>query len=167
MKQIYLTLILVLAAMTVYGQTVERQVISSTGMISSNDGVSISSTVGEVSVETVIEGTVILTQGFQQPEDGGGSTTAIQDYELKVDYKVFPNPTSDVLNIQLDAPEQMEIFIELASVNGTTVERRIVNGSGILQSQMQVDQLPSGTYLLVMRDIKNNKLKTHQIQIIH
>jgi len=62
--------------------TLERQVIGSTGSFAVGTSVTLSSTVGEVAVQTVqtlfsVNG--ILTQGFQQPEGGNDS---IVDYEM-------------------------------------------------------------------------------------
>lgn len=45
----------------------ERQVIGSAGSESNSANLKVAATVGEVSVETVSGGTIIYTQGFQQP----------------------------------------------------------------------------------------------------
>lgn len=49
-------------------QEIERQVVSTTGNESSNGNITISSTVGEPAVLTKTDGTLIITEGFQQPE---------------------------------------------------------------------------------------------------
>ncbi|MCB0402190.1 MAG: gliding motility-associated C-terminal domain-containing protein [Flavobacteriales bacterium] len=69
MKQIFLIIMLALSAMSFAQVTIERQVIGSTGGFSTlGNGSTISSTVGEPMVQTVSAGSIILTQGFQQPQ---------------------------------------------------------------------------------------------------
>ena len=55
--------------------SLSRQLVGSTGNYSSAGGVSISSSVGEVAVQTFFSTTHFLTQGFQQPTSGSLSFT--------------------------------------------------------------------------------------------
>jgi photosystem II stability/assembly factor-like uncharacterized protein len=61
---------------------------------------------------------------------------------------VFPNPTSGILNIQIDGIRAREARIELISVTGERVyEETVPVGSGILQKQLQPDLVP-GMYFI-------------------
>lgn len=76
LKRILLALLLLNGVNVLYAQVfLSQQLISSTGNYSSAGGISISSSVGEVAVPTFFSSTHILTQGFQQPSDGGLSAT--------------------------------------------------------------------------------------------
>ncbi|WP_299886064.1 hemagglutinin protein [uncultured Lacinutrix sp.] len=55
-----------LTAVFAFGQSIERQVIGSSGSTLSNGSVSIDFTVGELVVTTISDGTTTLTQGFHQ-----------------------------------------------------------------------------------------------------
>ena len=55
--------------------SISSELISSTGNYSSGGGISLSSSVGEIAVQTFFSATHFLTQGFQQPGSGGLSFT--------------------------------------------------------------------------------------------
>ncbi|MCO6499988.1 MAG: gliding motility-associated C-terminal domain-containing protein [Vicingus serpentipes] len=84
MKQsikIYTTLIVLLASNYSYSQIqLDRQVIGSTGGHTTGTTISLSSTVGEAVTQTLFStSTIILTQGFQQPQL---TSDSILDYEI-------------------------------------------------------------------------------------
>ncbi|MBN1340491.1 MAG: hypothetical protein JXA03_14270 [Bacteroidales bacterium] len=66
-----------------HAQSIERDVVASSGDYFENGGISLSWTLGELATETYMAGNIILTQGFQQP----GATS--QGFSL--DLKVFLN----------------------------------------------------------------------------
>jgi len=63
-----LTLNLRLSTLNCFAQTLERQVISSSGGEYSNINLNLNFTVGEAVTETFGNTSLILTQGFQQPK---------------------------------------------------------------------------------------------------
>lgn len=72
MNKVYSKIILLLGLFFIYLTTssqiiLERQVIGSTGNFSQGSTMTISSTVGEVAVQSLFSVNQILTQGFQQP----------------------------------------------------------------------------------------------------
>lgn len=77
------------ATFTLNAQSIERQVIGSVGG-SFNGTVQIDWTVGEVAVATATSGSVILTQGFQQPPPIPNAVKTVN--QLK-GVSAFPNPT--------------------------------------------------------------------------
>ena len=66
MKKILLVALLITTIS--YGQSIERQVIGSSGQTLSNGSTSIDFTVGELAVTTITDGATALTQGFHQGE---------------------------------------------------------------------------------------------------
>lgn len=76
-----------------------------------------------------------------------GSTLDIQDFETKKDFVIYPNPTSNTLNIKM--PQELfkaEIFN--------------VQGQKVLEStnkRIEVSNLAAGMYLLQMEDIAGNR----------
>lgn len=66
---------------------------------------------------------------------------------------VFPNPTSDVLNLELSILEATEIKVELQDKWGrglTEYSQEIELGAGQSVEQIEVEKLPSGNYTLVV-----------------
>jgi len=76
-----------------------------------------------------------------------GSTLDIEDFETKKDFIIYPNPTSNTLNIKM--PQELfkaEIFN--------------VQGQKVLEStnkRIEVSNLAAGMYLLQMEDIAGNR----------
>lgn len=83
MKNLFVLAISLLISGLISAQSIERDVVASSGDYFDNGSVSLSWTLGEIATETYTAGNVILTQGFQQP----GST--MQGFSL--DLKVFLN----------------------------------------------------------------------------
>ncbi|MBN2174991.1 MAG: hypothetical protein JW731_12730 [Bacteroidales bacterium] len=67
MKKIKALLLVLLIPVFVISQSVSPQVVSSAGDFFEGTNVSLSWTLGEIATETLSNGNVILTQGFQQP----------------------------------------------------------------------------------------------------
>ena len=63
---------------------------------------------------------------------------------------VAPNPTDDVLQIQLTAPLGEDILIDLYSVDGKSLLQQVM-GPQAYQAQLQLAAYPSGVYLLRLR----------------
>lgn len=129
------------------GQSIERSVIGSLGGYSSSGNVSLSFTVGETVVSTVSSGSVILTQGFQQPTT---ASTGVKQVSHFGNLTVFPNPSSGLFQIKLE---------NSLGNNNDLLKAEVYDGAGklVLSNQIQINQqngsidlshLPSGIYHL-------------------
>ena len=79
----------------------------------------------------------------------------IDENALQAGIKVFPNPVRDILNVQLDLPSATEsLQIRLLNMLG----QEVFSGNyGQLQSdniELDVNELPTGAYLIQVRDGK-------------
>ncbi|MEO0472182.1 MAG: T9SS type A sorting domain-containing protein [Bacteroidota bacterium] len=124
-------------------QTLSRQVIGSVGSANPQ----LSYTLGEAVVQTASSGSFTLTQGFHQPEE----TSVGIDRELaaNVDYKLYPNPTRDQLNLELSSDKALDILVSIVDIRGRQVhapQRMLVQGTA-LQS-FDVSRIAAGYYLL-------------------
>lgn len=92
MKNLYAFLLTILL-LHAQAQSVSPFVIASSGGYFSNANFSVSSTFGEMTmVETFSNGTIYLTQGFQQPFSfGTGISNPIPD---NGSYSIYPNPSN-------------------------------------------------------------------------
>ena len=86
-----LVLLLLICSAAVQAQSLSPQVLSSGGGYAEGASLSLSYTIGEIAVETLTGTSLVLTQGFQQPLDVGGTFTPESMYP---DWKVqtWPNP---------------------------------------------------------------------------
>ncbi|MCB0578690.1 MAG: T9SS type A sorting domain-containing protein [Phaeodactylibacter sp.] len=126
-----------------------RQAIATAGGHGVNAGanLSISYTVGEVAVQTreTPGADIILTEGFQQPDEDIDTGTKDLFSLCELGLTVFPNPVSQALNIRLEAPLSHPVTASLFSPSGQAI-RTVEIATGDMQLDMS--RLPGGLYLL-------------------
>ena len=123
---------------------VKQEVVASAGGYNVNGGISISWTLGETIIPTFKNGDLILTHGFQQQVI---ITTVVEDIEQLVKITVYPNPASDVVNIQFEAPVEGEMVLTMIDGNGRVVKADMVE-SAMVEKQINLQDLPAGIYYL-------------------
>lgn len=77
----------------------DRQLISSAGSFTLTGNMSLSSSVGETVTVTGTSSSIVLTQGFQQPDEP--IAVSILEREAEAHINVYPNPVIDELTIEL------------------------------------------------------------------
>lgn len=96
------------------------------------------------------------TKIFLLKTDKNGNSseiTATVPFENKTDFRVFPNPASDILNIQRN--DNSKVFVELIDVNGRVVYQKTYAESLI---KIEISKYPKGQYILKMTsDAKTDK----------
>ena len=68
---------------------------------------------------------------------------------------IFPVPASDDITISVDANEVVfdnQLVLEVVDVNGKSVLRHLVSNRDIIQYNMDVSELTTGTYIIILRD---------------
>lgn len=79
--------------------------------------------------------------------------TATEPIENKIDFRVFPNPSSDILNIQRN--DNSKVFVEMIDVNGKVVFQKTYSDSFV---KIEISKYPIGHYILKMTsDTKSDK----------
>jgi type IX secretion system substrate protein len=143
--------------------SLERQVIGSAGGENSSGNLSVSYTVGEAMIETIASGTLILTQGFQQPDE---KPVGISIPEINVEISAYPNPTGDVVILEIQTVEDIDLMLEVRDILGRKVlmdgKKLII--SGLLREEIDFSPLPSGNYFIVLRTLDNSIVKSVKIQ---
>jgi hypothetical protein len=143
MKRSILILIAVFIALS-SGAQVKQEVIASAGGYNVNGGVSISWTLGETIIPTFQNGNLILTNGFQSQL----IVTAVEEnLDVPVNIKVFPNPASEIVNIQFDTPVDGEIVVYLLDSQGRLVKRDLIEPS-MAQKQLNLQDIAAGIYYI-------------------
>ncbi|HLP51457.1 MAG TPA: T9SS type A sorting domain-containing protein [Chitinophagales bacterium] len=128
-------------------QSIERSVISSTGNYSTGSSVSVSATVGEPVVPTYTSGSIILTQGFQQPENAD-SVTGVSEVQAVITWTLFPNPATTQTNLML-SEVPVNCTLHLYNLAGQLImERKIAQQKVQHKEVIDLHGLASGTYML-------------------
>ena len=137
MKKLPLTLLCF--PMIGFGQILSPSVIGSAGASFSNSTFSTDLTVGEVMIET-FSNISIITQGFHQGIEDINSDVV----NLDLNTKVYPNPTTNFLIIELEQNVNAELLVY--DINGKIVIKDKLNNEQ--QKQLDFSFLSQGNYLL-------------------
>ena len=156
-KKLFILLpVLLLCSILVLGQTIQNSVVASTGGSVSSGNVKMDFTVGETVIETFSAGGNTLTQGFHQTNL---TLVAIENPELFSEISIYPNPTSELVNI--DIPQNYNVLdISMYDVTGKLLKNE-PNASGKLT--FDVGTLATGTYYLQIINPKNKEQKTFKL----
>jgi hypothetical protein len=138
MKKILL--ILIALPMIGFGQVTTPSVVSSSGDSYSNGNVIMDYTLGEIVVETHANSTTILTQGFHQ----GDLKVSTQVENISIKTKIYPNPTTNFLIIELEKNVNADILVY--DINGKLVIKDKLNEEQ--KKQLDFSFLNQGNYLL-------------------
>jgi len=135
---------------------VDRHVVSSGGKEFSNSSGRIAYTIGEPITETFSSGNATATQGFHQ---GTINITSIREQIPELEISIFPNPTTDRLNVKLNETG----LWELHSLDGKLVSMGTIQ-SGLTSIDMQHVALATYTLTILLQDKRINTyrvIKTH------
>jgi hypothetical protein len=154
MKKNTLVLFSLFASISVSAQ----EVVSTQGDSYSNASANIDFTIGEVIIDTGTDGTNDITQGFHQTN---WNFVGLEDFAPDYEATIFPNPTSEVLNIRTSTFEN--VTYTLYDAQGKLVMQDILSAE---QTPIQVSQLAPGSYSLTLNNQIQN-LKTFKLVKTH
>jgi hypothetical protein len=145
-----------------YAQSIAPQSVNSSGTKMAQANGSLSFTVGEL---------VVLSQTDSQGNTLGGgftsgatlTTASIQETDTAVlDVSVFPNPTSDLVNIRINHSSIEQVVVSITDLQGKEVYSGkyagISNTIGINTATYSL-----GTYVLSLKNKNNQVLGTYKI----
>lgn len=139
-------------------QSITPEVIASAGEHYDNGSVQLSWTLGEVMIDTYDNGTNILTQGFHQTEL---TVTSIEETLSDVRMNLFPNPTSEYLNIELGNNEK-DINLQLYDMSGKLIHQDVINAYDT-KYVLPMQSIATGKYLVQMQSEDGKLNTTHQV----
>ena len=163
MKKQLVLLFLICSAAIQAQPYLSPQVISSGGGYTEGTGLSLSYTIGEIAVETLTQGSLILTQGFQQPLDLGtfNPESLYPDWQVKT----WPNPVVKDLFLQLGPDIQKDLILETYDLTGKLHIARKINAP--LDSDpytLDLSNLNQGMYILNIRSTDYSLQRIVKIQ---
>jgi hypothetical protein len=139
-------------------QSITPEVIASAGEHYDNGTVQLSWTLGEVMIDTYDNGTNILTQGFHQTQL---TVTSIEENLADVTMNLYPNPTSEYLNISL-RNNQNDINLQLYDMSGKLVHKDVINAHDT-KYVLPMQQVSAGNYLVQMQSEDGSLNTTHKV----
>lgn len=141
MKYLILFTIFFAGVLNSNSQTISPELISPAGDHFSKNGVgSLSWSIGEVVTETLTNGSLIITQGFHQTYKPTSSNVNVPLFEAKV----YPNPTSDWINVKSKIGGVC--LIKIIDTHGK-LALPVIN-SNQSNNMINLSDLSSGTYIL-------------------
>lgn len=147
----FFTILTCAFSLNAFAQT--ENVISNGGNTSTNANGSITWTIGEVVINTIESPDAHLTQGFNQE---WLHFLNVENYSEKINITVFPNPTTQYINIESDKKSDLTIY---------DASNKIVKVEKVeKQDQVDLSDLAPGIYFMQFYR-KNSKLKTIKIII--
>lgn len=159
-KQILFVLLIGLGSGTSYAQSINPFVIASAGGHGNSTTQQLSWTIGEPIIATQTSTSNILTQGFHQTNLVVNSIFQLSE---SVKIQAFPNPTTQSITIALpNNKEKEDLSIQLLDLTGKQLKQQtlLANDS---QSHLNLENYPSGIYLISIQNSKNQVITTHQI----
>jgi hypothetical protein len=145
-----------------YAQSIAPQSVNSGGTKMTQANGSLSFTVGEL---------VVLSQTDSDGNTLGGGFTAgatlttasIQETDAAIlDVKVYPNPTSELINIQINHSTIDQVVVSITDLQGKEVYNGKYAGiSNIIG--INTASYATGTYVLSLKNLNNQVLGTYKI----
>jgi hypothetical protein len=162
LKPFVLFMAALLLGTTSFAQSIAPQSVNSCGTKMSQTNGSLSFTVGELVVVTQTD-SLGNTLGSGYTSGATITTVSVQETDASViDVKVFPNPTTELVNIKINYSTIDQVLITITDLQGKEVYfgkyAGISNVIGI-----NTAAYASGTYILSLKNTNNQLLGTYKI----
>lgn len=139
-------------------QSITPEVIASAGEHYNNGTTQLSWTLGEVTVATYDNGTNILTEGFHQTQL---TVTSVEEVLSNVRLNIYPNPTSELLNIEFGNNGQ-DITLQLFDMSGKLIHTDKVEAYQA-KYVLPMNEVATGNYLVQMQSVDGKMTTTHKV----
>lgn len=134
-----------------------QEAIMATGGNASGNGGAVSYSVGQ-SVYSTNNGTSgSVAQGVQQPYEI--FTVGIEETSINISLAVYPNPTADILTLQIKDFNSVRFTYQLFDMNGKLLENKKITGN---ETSIGMSNLVPANYLLKVTK-GNKEVKTFKI----
>ena len=137
------------------------EIVSSAGEIYKTNSMQIDWTIGELAITTMQNTTQQITQGFHQ---ANYIITNVNDLPKEIGHiQVYPNPTSDRIEMELNFDKTRNVKIHLIDPTGRLIWVKQENGIKIKKVE-NIANLSDGTYFLNFLIDNRQYLQTYKIQ---
>ena len=161
MKKFLLFTFLLISTRGLFAQKLTPQILSSAGTRYQTSTMTIDWTLGELSITTIQGSSNIITQGFHQPKY---IITGIDELDKNFGtISVYPNPTNDVIQMNMSFNRISSVQVYLIDINGKQLWNNEYNGQHMTEST-SIKDLPNGSYFLNFIIDGNKSSQTFKIQ---
>ena len=135
----------------------QNNVVSAGNSTATSAG-SLSYTLGYLSTSSVSQGGAVVSEGLQHAYEIY-NTSSVSEASTHFNISVYPNPSVDVLNLEMDKQSQACFTYQLFDLIGKKISE-----AATLEEKAQIDMkaMSSGNYLLVVKQ-DQNVLKSFRI----
>ncbi|QLH45957.1 MAG: T9SS type A sorting domain-containing protein [Bacteroidota bacterium] len=172
MKKLKLTLALSAALLFGAASMHAQSSLNVTGNSAKINGMTFDYSIGEMTlVSTERTSNFIITQGLLQPGNTGSQAPDADGNNILNDLsdrvRLYPNPTDNLLFVELQALVSGECNYELFDATGKVVlSRKETQQEGINKFQLELNALAAGTYYLVLTSPgQENQLQKYSFKI--
>ncbi len=155
-----LIIVLLCISYTIYSQNSIYQVIATSGESFKNSNFQLDWTLGELQTETYDGLEITLTQGFHQA-DYKKTVTSVENTKIfPANIAVFPNPTSDFIQISINNLFINDLEYTISDILGKYL---VVNKIKSNNTKVSFNAFKKGTYFIC---IKQNSKTLQTLKII-
>ncbi len=155
MKRLFLTVSLGVALFSVNAQTASPELVSSAGESFNNTSYQLDWSIGEGTTATHSAGDYVITQGLHQ---GSYVITSVEDLALDINISVYPNPTTDLINLT-SFQNLTGLAVIVTNINGKILQQTEVTNE---VEQLNFSNYENGIYFLTIKQ-KNQLIKSFKI----
>ncbi len=126
-----------------------RQVIATTGSSGIVGGIHFDYTIGEPAISSFPAGSMLLTQGFQQPDV---LPPLLPGRNPVLDFSLFPNPALTTFKIQFNLLTHASVSFMILNTSGQVIlqdHRSFAPGKVVIPTS--VDKLAAGIYTVMVK----------------
>jgi hypothetical protein len=127
-----------------------QEVVTTTGGDLSGSGGTVSYSIGQIVYTTNSGSGISVAEGVQQPYEI--QTVGTMESNIKIALNVFPNPTKDLLTLEMNGHSLKNVRYKLMDTQGRLIEENNVNQDN---TQIVTRDLPPAIYFLHI--LKKNK----------
>jgi hypothetical protein len=150
--QCFSIVLLLGTSLSAIGQQKSPSVIAAAGDRSKAGNIVLEWTVGEMAIETIATRSGMYTQGFHQPvlqiEKQNHRDNIVQTNHSIL---VYPNPTTAIINIQLNKASETPLVVSFMDVTGKLLLTNTIPANSRLE-KINVSRYTQGTYVLRITD---------------
>lgn len=95
-----------------------------------------------------------IPESFESPTksvykyNGSPLSGIISQHKLNADFKIFPNPSTDIIKISLASETYDDYWILLHDYNGKLINKQVFTHQTSIETSVKIDQLPDGEYVI-------------------
>jgi hypothetical protein len=134
----------VLVFLCCYGFCAAQQVVTSGGYAKQS----------EVSVDWIIGGSLMDISGFDLSYFAGEQMKQLMESAFSM--KVYPNPATELLNIEITPSDTGRMLLEVFDLSGKAVINKLVANEPLMQ--LDIEDLAEGSYYLKVTQLDNDQL---------